>query len=176
VNAAAGPYDIAALLLVLGGALKAVDPVETANALRGVGVPGARPIVRLGGAAEVAIGAFAIVSGGRLGGLLVALSYLAFTGFVVLALVRDVPIATCGCFGKADAPPSLVHVAVNLACAGAGLAVAIDPGVGIAHVLDEQPLLGLPYLLLVAIGLYLAFLSLTLLPRALALVRESRST
>ena len=173
MNIAAGPFLIASTLLVLGGVLKALRPVDTANALRGVGVPFGPGLVRLGGVAEAALGIWAITTGDRWSAILVAVSYVAFTGFVVVALVRHVPIASCGCFGKADAPPSLVHVGVNLVACLAALAVAVDPGVGLREVLADQPLAGLPFLLLVATGVFLTFIALTLLPRTLSLVRQS---
>jgi hypothetical protein len=176
VNAAAGPFTIAALLLAAGGVAKAIAPRDTANALRALGLPGAPTIVRVGGVVEAALGVYAIVTADRVAAALVALSYVAFAGFVALALHRDAPIATCGCFGKADTPPSVVHLAVNLGAAAAALVVAIDPGDGIGDVIGDQPMAGVPFVFLVLTGAYVAFLSLTLLPRTLALVRQSRST
>ncbi|MEX0663470.1 MAG: MauE/DoxX family redox-associated membrane protein [Acidimicrobiia bacterium] len=175
MNAAAGPFMIAATLLGLAGAFKAASPRDTANALRGVGLPGAPWLVRAGGAFEAAVGAYAIVEGDRLGAALVAVSYLLFAGFVAIALGRGVPIATCGCFGKADTPPSLVHVGFDLAAAGAAIAVVVDPTAGMADTVADQPLAGVPYVLLVITGTFLAFLALTALPRTLALVREART-
>ena len=171
MSPAAGPFMIAALLVALGGAAKAARPADTANALRGVGVP-ARPwSVRLGGGLELLIGTYALVVGDRLGAALVAASYLLFAGFVTVALVRRAPIATCGCFGKADSPPSVLHLVLDLGAVVAALAVMADPGVGVGDVLAEQPLAGIPYLLLVATGTGLAYVGLTSLPRVLALAR-----
>ncbi len=175
MNVAIGPFMIAAALIALGGASKTVSPNDTANAVRGVGLPGSPVLVRLGGALEAAIGVFAIVSGGRVAAALVAASYLGFSAFVAVALARGVPIATCGCFGKADTPPSLVHLVFDLLAAVAALALVVDPTGGIADVVVAQPLLGIPYLLLVVTGVYLSFIALTVLPRTLALVREARS-
>jgi hypothetical protein len=175
VNAAAGPFTIAALLLVAGGIAKAIAPRDTANALREVGLPGAPLLVRAGGAIEATIGAYAIATADLASALLVAASYLAFAAFVGVALHRGTPIATCGCFGKADTPPSVVHLGVNLGAAAAAIALAVDPGDGIADIVGDQPLAGVPYLFLVGVGTYVAFLALTLLPRTLALVRVSRS-
>ena len=175
MNAAAGPFVIAAALLALAGSLKAVSPGDTANALRGVGLPCARWMVRVGGGFEVVVGTYAIVAGDRVGGALVAASYLAFAAFVAVALARGVPIATCGCFGKADTPPSLVHLAFDVGAAAAGIAIVVDPTAALADTVADQPLAGVPYLLLVVTGTYLSFLALTALPRTLALVREARS-
>ena len=49
---------------------------------------------------------------------LVAVSYLAFAGFVIVALRSGAPISSCGCFGKVDTPPSVVHVVLDVAFAG----------------------------------------------------------
>lgn len=170
---AAGPFVIAATLLVLGGVLKALRPGDTATALRGVGIPTGATLVRAGGALEAAIGLWALATGDRGAAILVALSYLAFTGFVLVALRRDSPIASCGCFGREDTPPSWVHVGVNLVAVAAATIVAIDPGAGLPDLVGDQPLAGVPFLLLTATGVLHAFLALTLLPRTLALVRTS---
>ena len=176
MNLAAGPFTIAALLLVAGGASKVLDPGDTATALRGAGVPLGRTMVRIGAAAELVVGAYAAVVGDRVGAVLVACSYAAFAAFVAVALARHVPIATCGCFGKADTPPSLVHVVLDVAAAVAAVGVIVDPGVGLRDALSRQPLSGIPYLVLLATGVYVAMLSLTALPRVLALVREARAS
>lgn len=168
MNALAGPFAVAAVLLALGGAAKALQPADTANALGSLGLPGSRTIVRAGGALELVIGVSALVYGLRAFALLMAVSYAAFAAFVVLALRRGTPISSCGCFGKADTPPSRVHVAVNLAAAIVATAVAVAPVGSITDVLADQPLLGLPFLLLVAVGVYLTFLALTVVPRNLA--------
>ena len=176
MSAEAGPFTIAALLLVAGGVSKALAPGDTANALRALGLPGPPVLVRVGGVAEAVIAAVAIATADRVAVLLVAVSYLAFAGFVAIALRRGTPIATCGCFGKADTPPSLMHLFVNLGAAVAALAIAFNPGDGIGDVVAAQPLSGVPYLLLTFVGTYVAFLTLTLLPRTLALVRQSRDS
>ena len=175
MNPAAGPFTIAVVLLALGGAFKAASPGDTAKALRGLGLPGWPLLVRLGGVLEIAVGVVALLTGDRVAAALVMVSYLGFAAFVAVALARGVPIATCGCFGKADTPPSVVHLVINLGAAVAALAVVVDPGVALDDVVADQPLVGVPYVLLVAIGVYLAFTALTRLPRLLVTVRASRS-
>jgi len=177
MGAWAGPFLVAALLLTVAGALKAIDPATTAGALRRAGLPVPLVAVRIGGACEVVVGAAAIVTGATVPALLVALSYLLFTAFVVVALRRHIPIGSCGCFGKVDTPPSVIHVVLNAGAIVAATAVALGPGGGIADVLADQELLGLPFLLLVAIATYAAFLALTVLPqldRAQSDLRDGR--
>jgi hypothetical protein len=171
MSAAAGPFMIAAALLLLGGALKAARPSDTAKALRGVGLPASTSLVRVGGVVEVAIGFYAIIDGGVLAAVLVGASYLAFAAFVARALSLDAPIATCGCFGKEDTPPSVVHIGINVAAVAAAIAVIAQPGVGMADVVRAQPLGAAPFLLLVLVGAYATFVALTALPRTLAVVR-----
>ena len=169
--ALAGPFAIAAALLALGGAAKAAQPSDTAHALGMLGLPGSRLFVRAGGVAELVIGVGALVYGLRIFAVLVAVSYAVFAGFVALALRRGAPISSCGCFGKADTPPSIVHLVVNISAALVAVGLAADPVGGITDVVADQPLLGVPFLLLVAVGVYLTFLVLTLLPRTLATLR-----
>ena len=172
MTVAAGPFAIAATLLAAGGVLKALRPGDTAHALRTLGLPGSTVLVRLGGLFEAAVGVAALAVGDRTSAVLVAVSYLAFTAFVVLALARDAPISSCGCFGKVDTPPSRVHVGINLAAVAAAAAVAVSPGVGLGHVLAGQPLAGVPFVLLLGCGVGLAYLALTSLPRTMTLVRQ----
>ena len=173
----AGPFAIAAVLLAVGGALKAVRPHDTAEALVAVGirfsrVMPARVAVRVGGAIEALVGAAALLVGGPVLCLLVALSYLAFAGFVLVALRGGAPISSCGCFGKVDTPPSVVHVVLDLAFAGVATAAAFTGGVALPDVLADQPLVGIPFVLLLGIGCSLVFLAFTALPKTMAAVRE----
>jgi len=116
----AGAWAAAAVLAYAGGA-KLLDPTMTVGALRAMGLP-ARPwLVRLGAAAELALGVAAVVAGGAVLWGLVAASYVAFALFVAVALATGRPIGSCGCFGRSDTPPSIGHVALTaLAALAAG--------------------------------------------------------
>jgi hypothetical protein len=177
VSVLAGPFAIAAVLLAVGGAAKAVRPRDTALALSAVGVkfppllPG-RVVVRVGGAVEAVVGVAALLVGGPVLCALVAASYLAFAGFVVVALRTGAPISSCGCFGKVDTPPSVVHVVLDVAFAGVAAAAALTGDVALPEVLDHQPLLGIPFLMLLAIGCSLVFVAFSSLPKTMAAVRE----
>src|SRR4051794_33916874 len=130
MGAWAGPFLVAALLLTAAGALKAWDPTNTVGALRKAGLPAAPGLVRAGGVVEVVIGVTAVVTGAPAAAALVALSYALFTAFVVYALVRHLPIGSCGCFGKVDTPPSAVHIVLNLGAIVVATAVAVRGGGG----------------------------------------------
>ncbi len=114
----AGPFLAAAALLVVAGAAKVLDPAPLVRALRSLGLPGGRVLVRAGAAAEVVVGGAALTTGSRAAALLVAASYALFTAVVVRGLARGGVLASCGCFGRADTPPTRTHAVVT-----AGLAV-----------------------------------------------------
>jgi hypothetical protein len=169
VDVLAGPFIAAAALLGLAGAGKLRRPAPTGAALRALGLPGGPLLVRAGAAVEVVVAAGAVTTGNRLAAALVAASYLGFTVFVLAAMRRNVPLSSCGCFGRPDTPPSPAHVAVNLTFAAVAASVAGAPVGGLARILDGQPMLGIPFLALTAVSVALAYLSLTLLPALLAL-------
>jgi hypothetical protein len=162
-----GPYLAAALLLLAAGLAKVRRPADTSIALRRAGLPVPEWVVRAGAAAEVAAGCWALTSAQAAAGL-VALSYLGFAGFVALALRRGSPVSSCGCFGKADSPPTVSHVVLNLAAAATAAWAAFHAHAGAVAVLRHQPLAGVPLLLLTGAVAYLAYLVMGVLPKTLA--------
>jgi hypothetical protein len=117
---ATGVFLAAAALLVLAGCQKVIDPLPLVRAFRSTGVRVPPAAVRLLAAGEVVLGIGSVVVGN---GIAVALSYFAFTGFVIIAKAKGGVLASCGCFGRADTPPTWVHAAITTA-----LAVASLPG------------------------------------------------
>ena len=171
MNTLAGPLAIAAVLIVAGGLAKVRSPLDTARALQGVGIAATALVVRVAAALEVVVGALALLVGSPIVAALVAISYLAFAAFVIRALRTDAPISSCGCFGKIDTPPSRVHVVIDAAVAAmAGTVAVAGTDVSLPAILPDQPLAGVPFLLLVAIGTGLVFVAFTSLPRTLAAV------
>jgi hypothetical protein len=170
----AGPFLIAAVLLAGAGAAKVVDPAATVGALRGFGLRIPASAVRAGGGVEVAVAVVAVVGGSPIAALAVAASYLAFTAFVLAALVRRLPIGSCGCFGKVDTPPSTLHVVVNLGAAAAAIGAAAAGGGDLRDVLAAQPLGAVPFVVLVLVGAYAAFTALTVVPQLRVLRAERR--
>lgn len=169
----AGPLAIAALLLVVGGFAKVASPGDTARALHAVGVRAPFGWVRTGAALEVVVGVGLLLVASPIFAALVALSYLAFTAFVVQALRADSPLSTCGCFGSIDTPPSRVHLVIDVLVAVSAATVAITgTDVSLPTILPDQPMAGVPFLMLVVIGTGLVFLAFSSLPRTLATVRE----
>lgn len=166
---------IAAIVLALAGIQKLTDPGSTQGALREMGLPWRGPVVPLMAAAEVVTGLAVIVVGGRYAALALAAWYLGFAAFVAVALRRDVPLASCGCIGKDDTPPTLVHLGVDLAFGLMALGVAIDPFGSLVDLLDGQPWAGIPLLGFIALGVYLTYLLLAVLPVTMHLAAELRS-
>jgi hypothetical protein len=169
----AGPFAIATVVLAVGGALKAMAPADTAYALRLLRLPSAPLLVRAGGVFELVVALGALVTGASALAIVVALSYAVFAVVVMLALAADTPISSCGCLGRVETPPSWVHVGIDVVAAGvaAAAAVAADEEMALPDVLSAQPLLGLPFLLLVGVGVALVFLAFSALPKTMAAAR-----
>ncbi len=170
MSAWSGPFLVACVLLGAAGLAKAIDPVTTVGALRGAGlrVPGGA--VRVGGALEAVVAVAAALTGAPVLAAAVALSYLAFTGFVLVALTRRLPIGSCGCFGRVDTPPSPLHVVLDLGAVVAAIgAMTAGGAAGLVDGYGDLPLAGLPFLLLVGVGAYAAFAAMTVVPQLTAL-------
>lgn len=150
-----GAFHVVAVVIVVGGAAKVASPDAFAALLRSLRLPGGTALARLAGAVEVALGCTAVVVGGVVATGAVALAYAVFAAVVVVARRRGA--ASCGCFGAAAAPPSPVHVAVNSISALIAGAAAVVGGIpDLVTVLGDQPLAGVPYMVLVAVGTWLA--------------------
>ena len=165
----AGPFLVTTVLLAAGGALKVVRPSTTAGALRQLGIPASPGVVRVGAAAELAIATAAMPDAGRPFAALVAASYLGFAAFVLVALRRQVPLSSCGCFGATDTPPTVTHLVVNLAAAAVAGAVALGlaDGGGLATVaeLDGSLLVRAAFVVSTLTATWFAYAALTRLPR-----------
>lgn len=169
----AGPLYIASLLLVVAGAPKLARPDETARGLRSVGLPGSPLLVRLLAVGEISIGTHTLLFGGSLGALLVAVVYLGFAGFVGYALAKGGVVASCGCFGRDDTPPTWAHLILNLAAAAVALGAVAAPVTGIVDAVAEDPLAGLVLVAFVAIGTWFAYLILNVLPTVIPVRAET---
>ena len=168
MDALAGPYLASAALLVVAGAAKLLDPLPLVRALRSAGLALRQgllaPLVRLAALAELALGVLAVVTGAALAAAGVALSYAAFTAFVLVALRRGGVLASCGCFGRADTPPTATHVVVTGVLALVAAAVAVRPIGALPDLLGDAPGAGLPLLVVTAAVAVTGYLVLALLP------------
>jgi hypothetical protein len=158
MEAATAPYLAGGLLLVAAGGAKTLEPLSLVRALRAAGLRVRAPLlsrwVRVAAAAEALLGAFAVLHPTRLAALGVAVSYAGFTAFVVRALRSGSPLASCGCFGKTDTPPTPGHAIVTVVIALASTLVAT----GSAAPLDT------PLLVVSAVLAYVGYVSLAVLP------------
>lgn len=174
MSAFAGPFALATVLLAVAGVAKAARPAATAGALVALGLPHHQWLVRTGGAAEALLAAVALATGEPVLAALVALSYVAFAAFVVVARWRGTPLSSCGCLGTIDTPPHPLHVALDLLAAAAAAGFALQGGAGIGVVLADQPGHGIPFVLLVVVGVGACGLVMSLLPRTLSVARGAR--
>ena len=155
---ATSPFLAATALLAAAGAAKLARPDDTARALQAAGLPHHRLMVRAGAGLEMAVAVSALAAPGPVTGALVALSYAAFSAFVALALVRNWPLASCGCFGRPDSKPTWAHVAVDLgatAAAASWAAAGVPPW---GSLLSSSPWHGAPLLLTAVVTAGLAYL------------------
>jgi hypothetical protein len=164
MDALAGPYLASAALLVAAGGAKVADPLPLMRALMSVGLRTPRRLVQLAAGGEAALGVVALATGSAAAAAGVALSYAVFTAFVLVALRRGGVLASCGCFGKVDTPPTATHVAVTGALAVVAAAVAVRPIGPLPELLAGSPWNGLPLLLSSAAVAMTAYLVLALLP------------
>ena len=164
--ALAVPYAAAAVLLAVAGVPKVRDPGDLVRAVRSVGMPFGRNAVRAFAAAEVVVAVAALAVPNRLTAALLALMYAGFTAFVVTALRRGGVLSSCGCFGKADTPPTRAHALVTGVASGTALLVAVDPpGAGAWSALTDSGVLAAAGLVaLVALVGFLAWQVMAVLP------------
>ena len=182
-----GIFLIAAALLVVAGLGKVVRPDDTARALVLLGSDRSRLvddrqrrwrwIVRTGATAEAALGLAAFAAPRPPTAALVALSYAAFACVVLVARQRGGALATCGCFGRPDTPPTLVHLVLNLVFAATAVVLAVAaPNKGtLATNLAAQPGQGIPLILVGAAGLWLSVLAMSALGRLASARRLEQS-
>ena len=165
---AAAVAAIALGLLGLAGMAKMADQAPTLGALRAARLPSSKSVVWILGLVEVAVSVVGLVLGGPwvTGGVVL---YAGFAAFTWLTLRADLPLQSCGCFGREDTPPSWFHFGFNVVSLIA-LGVVAIAGTAVIPTEDSMSTL-IAYVVFVAIGVYLAFLLLTRLPQTMALTR-----
>ena len=161
----------AAVLLVLAGAAKLSRPAPGWADL--LGFRARTPVVRLAGASEAAIGVAALFVGGA-AAWAVGLVYAVFAAVVLRGFLAGA--GSCGCFGRLDAPPSLIHVVGNLVLAAVsfGAAGAPSPPIpAVVQAMSDNPAVGAALAAVVLLLAGLVLVSFTALPEALG-ARTSR--
>jgi len=161
----AAPFYVAAGLLIASGIGKIARPAPAVDALAAAGMPAGPAAARGLGVVEVAAGVAALWRPGVATALVVAVLYLAFALFLV-RLIRRGGAATCGCVGSGEAPPSWLHVTLDVAAVMVASAVAVWPVPSLGSAVAESPLAGVPLVIgLVGSGVLLA-IAVVEVPRA----------
>lgn len=162
----AAPLWVFAALMVVAGAAKVVTPSPTMGAITASGFTVGRRHIQVLGITEVAVGVYTIIGGDVAGATAMLVFYVGFTLFVVNALVRDLPVASCGCFGQEDTPPTWIHVAITLLGAGTGIAALISPPGPVDTIVGFNTD-SLMLIALTGVAFFFAYMSLTALPKTL---------
>jgi hypothetical protein len=161
---------IALGLLGASGVAKLVDPEPTTGAMNAARLPSSNTLSRLLGLAEVVGTIVALVTAGTSVLLAVGL-YAAFAAFTLAAVVFRLPLQSCGCFGREDTPPTILHVAFNFIATSALLFLFFT---GSAPIDWALPALDLAlYLGFTVMGVYATYLLMTRLPQVLELAGET---
>jgi uncharacterized membrane protein YphA (DoxX/SURF4 family) len=166
VTALTPPFAAAALVLCIAGVAKLRSPAEAVEALRTLGVPGSRFLMRILGVFEVVLGLLAVFEPSRVVAAVVAALYAVFCA-VSLLLARH--RAACGCFGEAGTPASALQSLLSGALSLVALAAATAWPLahGLAAVFDSgSPALGAVLLFGIAAVVYALVLAYTELPSA----------
>jgi hypothetical protein len=166
-----GPVLAAAGLLALAAPGKLLRPASTANALGQLGLPRSWVLVRLLGVAELALAVVVWFAPSRPVLGLLAAAYVAFAGFVAVALRRGTALSSCGCFGRPDTPPTRVHLAIVSAAALAALAACLTGAASVGEVVSAGAGSALPLLAAVGLSVWLAWVALAVLPRVVVAAR-----
>ena len=166
----AGPVFAVAGVMGIAGALKLAQPRTAAKALAAAGLPESSVAVRVLGLTELMIGATAIAFGNVLTASLMAVYYAGFAVFALILIRRAGTTAPCGCFGETakPEPTTWMHVAMNIVAAALCTAAIIWPTGGLFDVLADQPLAGIPFIVLTLLCGWLWYLGLTVVPGLIA--------
>ena len=166
-------HAIAAIALGLLGAsgiMKLVDPEPTTGAMNVAHLPSSNLVSRLLGLFEIGLCLTGLAMAG-ISVLVAAALYLAFTIFTLVAVISRIPLQSCGCFGREDTPPTVIHVAFNLAATVALFVVYLQGGGPVDWALPPVELV--LYLGFTAIGVYTTYLLMTRLPQVLEATRRA---
>ena len=142
------------LLLILTGVAKIRSPGEVRRALTALGFPSIPLVGGVVGVVEVVVGSTTLFWGPSL--VAQGLLFVVLGIWVLVALRREVPIASCGCLGKDDTPPTVAHIVLNAIAASVSLVAAGGPAMRINPGLE-----GVAQLTLLAVGVFVSYIVLT---------------
>ena len=141
------------VILVVTGVSKMIRPADVDRAIRQLGVKSFPNAGFMLGVLEFGVGVGALFFAPLLAAQ--AVIYLAFVVWLAFALRLDVPIASCGCLGRPDTPPTRAHLGFNVVgMAVSGLAVSSPLSLGSGFEAVAQ-------VSLIAVGAFLAYVLLS---------------
>lgn len=166
----AGPVFAIAGVMGAAGVLKLARPDTTAKAMKAAGLSDSVLAVRVVALTEIVLAAAAIAFGTRVTATLLTIYFTLFALFSFVLLKRGGRGVPCGCFGETEkaAPTTPIHVVMNAVAALASTAAIVWPTGGLGANLAEQPLLGIPFLVLTGLFGWLWYLGLTAFPEIVA--------
>jgi hypothetical protein len=146
---------IFSVVLILTGVMKVARPHDVSRALVALGLPRIPGAGTALGVVEVAVGSLALLWPVIL--YAQACLYLAFAVWVAFALRSKTPIASCGCLGRDDTPPTPAHIVFNVL----GVIVSMGAAMGGQPLPIEPGIAGLATVVVVGVGVFLARILLT---------------
>jgi hypothetical protein len=135
---------LASGLLAVSGALKLRYPESVQPLLGVLRLPVWLQRGRALGLIELGVGCAAVITAAQ---PLIVAEAVAFAFFALLigyVLVARVPLSSCGCAGARQTPPSVLHVAVDIAAAGAASFAAVSQPGSLVAMWPRLELLGIP--------------------------------
>lgn len=150
-------FYLAAGLLVLAGASKVARPHAARRALSAAGLRSSNATVRTLGVVEVSIGFWSLLDPGPAVAVGVSGLYISFAVFLSYLIWFKPGPKSCGCLGKDDLPPSMIHVGLDLIASLSSLAVAFQYQRGIGSFVIDLGSYGMLFLgatLLLGYSLY----------------------
>ena len=168
-----GLLGVVAGVLAVGGFAKLRAPGATAPMLRSLGLPSGPWAARALGSVELGVGVAAFLLGGWLLAAIVAVLFAAFTVAILRLRAAGPEAASCGCFGRSSAPPTLIHAVVDAAAAAVAVAAAVTDAPGFLSMRPDLPLAGVPQLVCTYVAVALAVAVLTVLPETVVAARRT---
>ncbi|MBV9535455.1 MAG: hypothetical protein JO321_08610 [Solirubrobacterales bacterium] len=151
----------ACALLALAGFAKLHAPDSARASLALIGIHVRSVAIRVIGAAELALGAFAAIRPSPLTAGLVTGAYGAFM-LTTLRLLAVDGSADCGCFGAASSTASRSHVILNAVACAAGIVAVVFPPPGVEWIVTRAPLIAAVLALGTAAATFAAYAAFTL--------------
>jgi hypothetical protein len=162
-EALTAPFAVAAGVLCVAALAKLRVPAPATRALASLGLPGGAGVIRAFAAAELGLGAWALVSPTPAAGALLACVY---AGFSVLTLGLWRRAQSCGCFGADGAPATPLQALISALLAAASASAAAGSPRGLAWILERPPGSVAVLILGTAAAVYGTVLAYSELPRA----------